>query len=112
MATSGSALPAPQRRHNVLLAERGAHHRDSLGPLLHAPAFWLVPRRQSVEHPALLVRAYNHRHAVVGAAAALRPLLADAGRLGVAIDAELAPAKCVAWSPAGGRRSPGGRRPG
>jgi len=74
---------------------------------LHAAALWLVLRRLSAEHPTLLVRAYHADVVEVGAAPALRTLLANAGRLGVAIDAELAPAKCVAWSPSGGSAPPG-----
>ncbi|KAK1867171.1 hypothetical protein I4F81_009680 [Pyropia yezoensis] len=97
---AGRRVPAPPRRL-VLRAERGAQQGDPLGPLLHAAALWLVLRRLEAEHPRLLVRAFHDDVVVVGPPAALPPALADADRLGRCIDAQLAPAKCVGWSPAG-----------
>jgi len=95
----------------MLRAKRDAHQGEPLGHLLNAAALWLVLRRLSAENPTLLVRAYHDDIVLVGAAPALRRLLADAARLGVAIDADLAPAKCVAWSPSGGSAPPGWAAP-
>ncbi|GAB0492089.1 hypothetical protein MMPV_003348 [Pyropia vietnamensis] len=97
---AGRGVLVPPRRL-VLWAERGAQQGDPLGPLLHAAALWLVLRRLEAEHPHLLVRAFHDDVVVVGPPTALPPALADADRLGRLIDAQLAPAKCVGWSPAG-----------
>lgn len=80
-----------------LLAERGAHQGDPLGPLLHAAALWLVLRRLQALHPDILVLAYHDDVVVVGPPEKMGAVLADAARLGREIDAELAPAKCVGW---------------
>jgi len=66
-----------------------------------------VLRRLSAEHPALLVRAFHDDVVVVGAPADMATLMTDAAGLGNAIDAELAPAKCVGWCPLGAPPPPG-----
>ena len=93
------SLPPPPRWW--LCAERGAQQGDPLGPLLRAAAMWLVLERLRVDHPSVVVRAFHDDVVVVGPPAALRGVPDDAARLGGGVDAQLAPAKCVGWSPAG-----------
>jgi len=62
---------------------------------------WLVLERLRVDHPSVVVRAFHDDVVVVGPPAALRGVPDDAARLGGGVDAQLAPAKCVGWSPAG-----------
>jgi len=97
----GRQLPAPPPPRIALLAVRGALQGDPLGPLLHAAALWLVLWRLHAEHPGLPARAFHDDVVVVSAPADLPRLLGDAARVGAAVDAELAPAKCVGWMPAG-----------
>jgi len=66
-----------------------------------------VLRRLAVENPRLLVLALHDDVDVVGAPADMGSLLEDAARLGRAVDAELAPAKCVGWCPSGAPPPPG-----
>ena len=99
--------PSPPLPRWWLRAERGAQQGDPLGPLLHAAAMWLVLERLRADHPSVVVRAFHDDVVVVGPPAALRGVLDAATRLGGGIDAQLAPAKCMGWSPAGGAAPPG-----
>jgi len=94
-ASGGAPIPELPPLRLFLVAERGSHQGDPLGPLLHAAALWLVLRRLSALHPDLLVLANHNDVVVVGAPEKMGAVLADAARLGRAVDAELAPAKCV-----------------
>jgi len=95
------ALPPPPPSRLCLPAERGAQQGDPLGPLLHAAALWLVLERLRAAHPGALVRAFHDDVVAAGTPAVLAAVMADAAAVGAAVDAELAPAKCVGWSPAG-----------
>ena len=94
-------LPPPPPARLALQAERGAQQSDPLGPLLHAAALQLLLQRLRAAHPDVLIRAFHDDVVGVGAPADLHSVLAAAAAGGSAIDAELAPAKCVGWSPSG-----------
>jgi len=94
-------LPPPPPSRLCLPAERGAQQGDPLGPLLHAAALWLVLARLRATHPGALVRAFHDDVVAAGPPEVLAAVMTDAAEVGSAIDAELAPAKCVGWSPAG-----------
>jgi len=104
-------LPEPPPPRLFLRAERGDHQGGPLGSLLHAAALWPALRRLAVENPRLLVLAFHDDVVVVGAPADMRSLLLDAARLGRAVDAELAPVKCVGWCPSGAPPPPGWTAP-
>lgn len=55
----------------------------------------------SKAHPGVLLHAFHDDVVVAGPLGALARFLADATAWGASIDAELAPAKCVCWAPAG-----------
>jgi len=100
----GSSPPPPRW---WLRVERGAQQGDPLGPLLHAAAMWLVLELLRADHPSVVVRAFHDDVVVVGPPAAIRGVFDAAARLGGGVDAQLAPAKCVGWSPAGVAAPPG-----
>lgn len=100
-------LPPPPPTRLALRAERGAQQGDPLGPLLHAAALWLVLRRLRDGHPGVLVRAFHDDVVAAGTPENLAAVMADAATVGASVDAELAPAKCTGWSPAGAAAPPG-----
>jgi len=110
----GSVPPAPPADGSSptpprwwLRAERAAQQGGPLGPLLHAAAVWLVLEWLRVDNPSVVVRAFHDDVVVVDPPAALRAVLDAAARLGGGVDAQLAPTKCVGWSPAGVVAPPG-----
>ncbi|GAB0498699.1 hypothetical protein MMPV_010046 [Pyropia vietnamensis] len=94
-----SAVQRPAPRRLSLRAERGAQQGDPLGPLLHALALQLPLLRLARGCPRLLIRAFHDDVVAVGPPADLARFVGAAGVAGSAIDAALAPAKCVGWSP-------------
>ncbi|GAB0498663.1 hypothetical protein MMPV_010009 [Pyropia vietnamensis] len=94
-----SAVQRPAPRRLSLRAERGAQQGDPLGPLLHALALQLPLLRLARGCPRLLIRAFHDDVVAVGPTADLARFVGAAGVAGAAIDAALAPAKCVGWSP-------------
>jgi len=100
-ANGEDRLPPPPPTRLRLPAERGAQQGDPLGPLLHAAALWLVLRRLRAAHPGALIRAFHDDVVALGPPAVLGAVMADAASVGAAVDADLAPTKCVGWSPAG-----------
>lgn len=82
-----------------LRAERGAQQGDPLGPLLHALALPLPLLQLARRFPRLLIRALHDDVVAVGPPSELARFVEAAGVAGAAIDAALAPAKCVGWSP-------------
>lgn len=93
--------PAPPPWRLMLPAERGAQDGGPLGPLLHADELWLLPRRLRAAHLGVLVQSFHADIVRVGAPADLGRVMGAAGTAGALNDAELAPAKCVGWSPSG-----------
>jgi len=85
----------------MLPAERGAQEGDPLGRLLHADKLWLLLRRLRAAHLGVLVQSFHADIVAVGAPADLGRVMGAAGTAGALNDAELAPAKCVGWSPSG-----------
>ena len=96
-----AALPPSPPARLALRAKRGAQKRDALGPLLHAAALQLLLQRLRAAHPDVLIRAFRDDVVGVGAPADLHSVLGAAAADGSAIDAELAPSKCVGWAPSG-----------
>ena len=89
--------PPPARR--VLTVERGTQQGDPLGPFLHAAAMMLVLMRLARLHPTHVIDAFHDDVRAVGPVEGLGAVLESASRVGALVDAELAPSKCVAWSP-------------
>jgi len=94
-------LPPPPPARLALRAERGAQQGDPLGPLLHAAALQLLLQRLRAAHSDVLIRVIHDDVVGVGAPADLRSVLGAAAADGSAIDTELAPTKCISWSPSG-----------
>jgi len=94
-------LPPPPPSRLCLPAAWGAQQGDPLGPLLHATALWLVLARLRATHPGALVRAFHDDVVAAGPPEVLAAVMTDAAAMRAAIDAELYPAKCLGWSPAG-----------
>jgi len=84
-----------------LEVQRGVQRGDPLGPLLHAAAMHLAVLRLAATHPSAVVRAVHDDVVVVAPLEDMLAVLTTAAAAGAAVDAELAPAKCAAWSPAG-----------
>lgn len=108
-ATPAPAL-SPRRAAPLRLslrAERGAQQGDPLGPLLHALALQLPLLRLARGFPRLLIRAFHDDVVAVGPPADLARFVGAAGVAGAAIDAALAPDKCVGWSPTPQAAPPG-----
>jgi len=61
----------------------------------------LALRRLAAAHPTAVVRGFHDDVVVIAEPAELPSVLRTAAMAGAAVDAELAPAKCVGWSPAG-----------
>lgn len=59
-----------------------------------------MPLRLARLHPYHVVRAIHDDVVLAGPVNALIRVMEDLGSLGAQVDAVLAPAKCVAWSPA------------
>ena len=89
--------PSPARR--VLTVERGTQQGDPLGPFFHAAALMLVLLRLARLHPTHVIDAFHDDVRAVGPVAGLGAVMESAARVGALVDAEMAPAKCVAWSP-------------
>jgi len=89
------------RARRWLAVERGVQQGDPLGPLIHAAAMHLAVLRLAGAHPTAVVRAVHDDVVVFAALADLQAVLTTAAAAGTAVDAELAPAKCAGWSPAG-----------
>lgn len=100
-------MPPPPPKRLSLPAEREAQQGDPLSPLLHAAALWLVLRRLRARHPDALLRAFHDDVVSAGPRNTLAAVMADAASVGASVDAELAPAKCVARSPSGEAPPPG-----
>jgi len=83
----------------MLTVERGTQQGDPLGPFLHAAAHMLVLMRLARLHPAHVIDAFLDDVRALGPVAGLGAVMESAARLGTLVDAELSPAKCVAWSP-------------
>jgi len=100
-AAEAPSLPPPPPARLELRAERGTQQGDPLGPLLHAAALQLLLQRLCAAYPDVLLRALQDDVVAVGAPADLHSVMQATAAGGAAIDAELAPAKCVGWSPSG-----------
>jgi len=98
-AAADAAAGSPSRLW--LEVQRGVQQGDPLGPLLHAAAMHLAVLRLAATHPSAVVRAVHDDVVVVASLEDMRAVLTTAAAAGAAVDAELAPAKCAAWSPAG-----------
>jgi len=92
-------VPPPPTRL-LLLVERGTQQGDPLGPFLHAAAMMLVLLRVASLHPDHVVDAFHDDVRAVGPVEGLGAVMATAARVGALVDAQLAPEKCAAWSPA------------
>lgn len=86
--------PVPVRQR--IDAVRGAQQGDPLGPLLHAVALSLLLQRLSLAFPDKFLRADLHDVVIAGPVEFLGPFMTKAAEGRSAVDAELAPAKCVA----------------
>jgi len=89
----------PPAACRVLTVERGTQQGDPLGPFLHAAALMLVLLRLARLHPTHVIDAFHDDVRAVGPVAGLGAVVESAARVGALVDAEMAPAKCVAWSP-------------
>jgi len=98
-ATADAAAGAPSRLW--LEVQRGVQQGDPLRPLLHAAAMHLAVLLLATTHPSAIVRALHDDVVVVAPLADMPAVLETAAVTGAAVDAELAPAKCAGWSPAG-----------
>ena len=95
------ARPAAWVGRTWLRIEWGVQQGDPLGPLIHAAAMQLALLRIAEAHPTAIVRGFHDDVVVVAEQADLGGVLQTAAAAGAAIDAELTPAKCLGWSPAG-----------
>jgi len=84
-----------------LRAERNVQQVDPLGPLIHAAAMQLALRCLAAAHPTAIFRGFHDDVVVVAEPTELSAVLRTAVVAGAAVDAELAPAMCIGWSPAG-----------
>jgi len=84
-----------------LEVQGGVQQGDPLGPLLHAAAMHLAVLRLAAAHPSAVVRAVHDDVVVVAPLEDIPAVITTAAAAGAAVDAELAPAKCAGWSPAG-----------
>ena len=98
-AAADAAAGSPSRLW--LAVQRGVQQGDTLGPLLHAAATQLALLRLAAAHPSAVVRAVHDDVVVVASLEDMPVVLTTAAAAGAAVDAELAPAKRAAWSPAG-----------
>jgi len=79
--------------------ERGTQHSDVLGPLIHALALHPALEVLEARHPRCTVLGLQDDVSVIGPVKELAAVMRSAAELGAKVDAELAPAKCAAWSP-------------
>jgi len=96
----GGRAPAPLPRV-WLQAARGAQQGDPLGPLIHAAAMQLALLRLAAAYPSAVIRGLHDDVVVVAEPSELPAVPRSASAAGAAVDAKLAPAKCIGWSPAG-----------
>lgn len=82
-----------------LLASRGATQGDSLGGVWNGAALQPVLLQLQAEFADVFLAAYHDDPAAVLPANNLVTFMRRVAEFGAEVDAELAPAKCVAWSP-------------
>ena len=79
--------------------ERGTQQGDMFGPLIHALALHPALEALAAGHPRCTVLGLHDDVSVIGPVEELAAVICSAVELGAKVDAELAPAKCAAWSP-------------
>ena len=79
--------------------ERSIHQGDVLGPLIHALARHPALQALAARHPRCTVLGLHDDGSVISPVEELAAVMRSAAEPGAKVDAELAPAKCAAWSP-------------
>jgi len=83
----------------VWRVERGTQQGDVLGSLIQALALHPALQAIAARHERCTVLGLHDDVSVIGPVDELAAVLRSASELGAKVDAELAPAKCAAWSP-------------